>query len=309
MKRLMQVSVAVLLLVQGSVVSATMLVRGLDVGIDEKRYDRFYVGEDKDFIGDAYDWSGVGRVDVTGSNSRWATMISPHYFLGSEHFAPSNSLTFFHSNDPDGTSETHSIESGTQIGSTDLWLGKLSTPVTDDVAKYPILGLPAESDYDNRVIYTFGLTVPDYNATATAVRLGRNNIDPGSYQDATDEHGSTGRVFLFDYDHPTGGMGDDETYLRRGDSGGPSFTIVNGEPALVGIHWTTWEDDTDPDVYGSVDTFVPEYIDDLQTQMQTIGESATSVVPEPATPLMLLGLGMTWLVWHRWRRSSPAGNP
>ncbi|GAG15869.1 unnamed protein product, partial [marine sediment metagenome] len=148
-----------------------------------------------------------------------------------------------------------------------------------------------------------GLSAHKDNATATTVRLGLNNIAPGSYGSET-VGGSTGEVFFFDYD-PDGGMGDDETYLAAGDSGGPSFTIVDGQPALVGIHWFTW--DGGPGIYGSGDTFVSEYVNQLNTAMA--GESVTSVIPEPATLLMLLSLGITWLVWHRWRRARPSGHP
>ena len=41
------------------------------------RNDRFYAGADKAFIGQPYDWSGVGL----SSNGSWATMISPTYFV------------------------------------------------------------------------------------------------------------------------------------------------------------------------------------------------------------------------------------
>lgn len=35
----------------------------------------------------------------------------------------------------------------------------------------------------------------------------------------------------------TGGLGWDEAMTQSGDSGGPSFRMIDGKPALVGVHW------------------------------------------------------------------------
>ena len=40
---------------------------------DEKRHNRFYAGDDKAFIGEEFDWSGVGK---DGGN-HWAMLVSP----------------------------------------------------------------------------------------------------------------------------------------------------------------------------------------------------------------------------------------
>ena len=44
------------------------------------RHDRFYTGNDKAFVGDPYDFSGVG---FTGTY--WATLISDCYFISATH--------------------------------------------------------------------------------------------------------------------------------------------------------------------------------------------------------------------------------
>ena len=249
-----------------------------------KNHHRFYTGVDKAFIGDTYDSSGVGR----GAN-RWATMISEHYFLSARHLHPDNGSTiqFFSGNDPGGASEDHVVASGQFIGGSDLWLGKLSTAPSSSIERYPILNYPSLSSYDNIELYNYGR---DADSSNTSQRLGRNNFEPGSIGPQT-VSGITGESFLYDYDNP-GGMGADETRLAAGDSGGPSFSVINGEFALVGIHWFIY---SDMGTLGSGDTFVPNYIADLNAAMAMMGESVTTVIPEPSSLILvtLLGVAMT----------------
>lgn len=292
MKTYLRVILVVWLAAQGSIASAEMTLRLYD----ETKHDRFYVGDDKAFIGDPHDWSGVGR------GTYWATMISPSFFLSANHWHQDSGSLYFYkyeTNDPTEVPQEHEyqIATGQQIADTDLWLGKLSAPQTD-VATYPILfKSDFESDYDNMEIYTFGLS--DKTPTRRNVRLGRNNID--LVQD------DPPWISEFVYDDP--GLGADESYLQSGDSGAPSFVIFDGSPALVGIHWGI---DEDPDIDYSYDTFVPAYITEINAAMATLNggslDEQVTVVPEPATLVMLLGLGVGCLVWSVWRRASrPAG--
>lgn len=269
MNRLLLVIVAVAPAAQAGLAPAQMILQSYS----PEKHDRFHDPTDpnKAFIGDPYDWSGVGR------NWRWATMISPSYFVTAAHYhqGDGTSLCFYTTNDPGETPEQRTVESGQRIAGSDLWLGRLTAPVSANVEFYPILALPDHSDYDDLEIYTFGLSVHRFSATPTTVRLGRNNLDPGSIAPATEgepPNEITGESFLFDFDDP-GGVGDDESYLQPGDSGGPSFTIYNGYPALVGVHWFIWEEEDDPEIYGSGDTFVPEYVADLNAAM--VGQQAT----------------------------------
>jgi len=260
------------------------------------RHDRFYDPSDpnKAFIGDPYNWSGVGKY------AEWATMVSPSCFLSANHAHPGSWLFFYETNNPYGPVETRRVESGRQIAGTDLWLGKLTEPVGRNIAKYPVLSLPRNEDYDHRVIYTFGLSSAP--PSPSNVSLGRNTIDPDSYQLMTDDRGSTGMAFLFDYDNP-GGVGADESYLQRGDSGGPSFVIYEDTPALVGIHWLMWQSGGYPVTVGSADTFVPHYVDQIAAAMD--GESLIRL-PEPVLTWIGPGDG-DWDSPGRWS-GGPAGS-
>ena len=240
-------------------------------------HDRFE--NDPSFIGAAYDFSGVGRVDITGLGSKWVTMISPSYFLSAKHWHPANGATvkFHHTNDPGGDSEQHTVLSGVQIPDSDVWLGKLSSPVSSDVAKYPLLDLEDDhgpprydySAYDGLEIFTFGLSVDWGQGTATTVRLGKNEINPGDY-DSDPGASMFGEYYLFEYDNP--GLGDAESYLQNGDSGGPSFHVYEGQPALTGIHW--FKDDHPTRDY-SGDSFLKPYVAEIQAAM--IGERLSVV--------------------------------
>lgn len=259
-------------------------------GYQATRHDRFYEGDDKAFIGEEFDWSGVGR---TGGDE-WVTMISPSYFLSSAHLAPdgNDTVTFYEENDQSGLSHDYVVNVGQQIAvenqsnPTDLWVGKLNDSIADDpINYYPVLD--ASSAYSGMELYNYGK--PD--------RVGRNELDgftSRTVEDPNTEEESTGMSMVFNYDgQDVLDIGDDETLLRGGDSGGPSFTKWNDRLALLGIHWFTSEDD---DFSG--DTFVPAYIDQINAYMDDmVGGESVTVVPEPGTlSLWVIALiGVAWL--------------
>ncbi len=223
------------------------------LGYDPARHDRFYVGTERAFLAEAFDWSGVGR--RTDSNAHWATMVSPRYFLSAEHFhpGPGATLRFFHRNDPAGSYEDHVVESGVRIGLTDIWLGRLATPVSPEVALYPIASFASDADYADQPIFVFGLS--STQPPETSVRVGVNAID-----------WVAGPVLSWSYDE-VGGVGPDEAQTVTGDSGAPSFLIVGGVPALVGTHWRI-----------NQDAFLAGATDAIAAEMQ--GETLQVLVPE-----------------------------
>jgi hypothetical protein len=296
LKRFLLLAIAGWLLIAVDWASATMIVQSYD----QTKHDRFYVGSDKAFIGDPYDWSGVGRNDVLTKNAAgtvthngsWGAMISARYFLSANHYHPTvgQTLYFYPTNNPSDGYETAKVASGQRIAGSDLWLGRLDTVLGSQVERYPILSLPEPSDYDNLTLYTFGLS----NKTTpvqTNVRLGRNQIDPDSCESRTAD-GTTGESYLFTDDRP--GLGADESYLQLFDSGGPSLAIIDGAPAIAGIHWFNWtgKDEEGNSIRGSGDTFVPYYVDNLAAAM--VGESPLIVVPEPSTAMLLIVAILVW---------------
>jgi hypothetical protein len=279
MRKLLVVSAVLGLL--NTVSLADLYLQG--VGTDHElnsTTDRFYTGADKAFIGQGYDWSGVGE----DSAGQWATMISPSYFISANHYhpGPGDTVTFCSGNSTSSPSYSFTVASGVEIGTSDLYLGKLSTPIpaADDIASYPIWSLPTLSAYNGKDMFVYG--TPD--------KVGRNVISFVS---------STQIYYTFS---ATGGDGPDEAYLMSGDSGGPSFGYVNGQLAVVGVHWTN-SGSTPYDGATCSDTFVGSYISALQAAM--VGEtlSTTSLT---ATTYKWSVSGGNWSAGGNW---SPAGVP
>ncbi len=252
------------------------------------------------FIGQPYDWSGVGL----SNGGSWATMISPSYFVSAnhDHPGPGSTVTFHLDNNPNGPTQTYTVDSTyyqTQYGGqgSDLYLGKLTTPVASSIAKYPVLKLGSDAAYTNMPIYTYGY--PN--------RVGMNNINsdflfsddggPAILHHGIDDLNLAGygrtRVMYYSY-NATGGQGANEAYLEGGDSGGPSFAAWNGSLALLGTHFV--DDGPVYDGAPSGDSFIPFYIDQLNAHM--VGEQLTlAPVPEPVTMVTLLG-GLVGLAGH-----------
>ncbi len=223
---------------------------GTDHELDSTN-DRFYSGSDEAFIGQGYDWSGVGE----NSAGQWATMISPSYFISANHYHPSpgDVVTFYSGNSTSSPSYSFTVASGVEIGTSDLYLGKLSTPIpaADDIATYPIWTLPTLSDYTGMNMFIYG----------TPNKVGLNTIALAS---------STQVYYTFS---TTGGDGPDTAYLMSGDSGAPSFGYANGQLAVIGVHWTN-SGSTPFNGATCSDTNVAAYISQLEADM--VGETLTT---------------------------------
>ena len=212
---------------------------------------------------------------------RWATLISPSFFVSATHFAPGGSATFYENNDPNGPSHTYSIAAGEEIhigtdpnNQSDLWLGMLSKPVSpsDNIHYYSVVA-DDESALINQQIYVVG----------APWRVGTNNIANFQYQTVGP---STGRVFNYNYNgSPTAPA--TEAFLESGDSGAPSFVDIKGQLVLVGVHWYH-EFDANNNPVLSGDTFVSQYITQLDDAMtHDFGPGITdqvtvAPVPEPS---------------------------
>ncbi|MFP4052810.1 MAG: PEP-CTERM sorting domain-containing protein [Phycisphaerae bacterium] len=223
-------------------VLASGAMGGLDVyQYDPARHDRFYTGEDKAFVGEFLDLSGIGR--RPDSSGPWATMVSGQYFVSANHWHPEagGRLRFHHDNDPNGAWEEATVAGGMQIGYSDLWLGWLDAPVSEAVAKYPIYSVPP-SELIGQEMHIVGQASTAY-PNPQRMRMGRNELE------------SVGTSFQWTYD-TTGGLGQDEARTQPGDSGAPTFVVHNGQLALLGTHSSV-----------NGDAYVPEYAQKLNEHM------------------------------------------
>ncbi len=235
-------------------------------GYQDRLHDRFYTGADKAFIGADFSWSGIGRLaDPTGSGTNWkfATMISENYFITAQHFKPNRAddpagtlppnVRFYRTNDPQGEfwespiAVSGSNYTGLRIGSTDLWVGKLASPPPGWVTRYPLAKQHEATNYLSYAEHEIFVVGQDSPRSLASGRWGRNEIDRVS---------GTGEL-AWSYDL-SGGLGADEARTVSGDSGGPSFLTVGQLPVLAGIH-----------TFSNIDTGVSLYLEAIQA---AIGE-------------------------------------
>lgn len=249
---------------------------------------RFYAGADRAFIGEGYNWSGVNN------GPPWATLISPSYFLSAAHAAPAagSQLNFYPGNDFSVAPETHIVDNfffQTSLNGSpsDLWLGRLTAPVSSAITTYPILKLPSEADYIGLSMFVYGHGT-NYGA-GNLVGLNKISVVDTLYYNTREAE------YFFDSN-----SGPSTAALTGGDSGGPSFVAFNGELALVGIHF--WSCGTNPgDCQG--DSFVPFYIDQISAAMGSEQLRVVGAVPLPQSAGMFV-LGALLLASAAYRRKT-----
>jgi hypothetical protein len=268
--------------------------------LEPNQQDRFYVGSDKNFLGAAFNWSGVGE-DGGGS---WATMISPQYFVSAahDHPGPGDVVTFHANNDPNGPTYQATVSSVTFQTNyngvpSDLWLGELTAPipVSANITYYPVLSLPSQSDYIGLTTYVYGQ--PN--------RVGQSIIDTvrvASEPELSTPYKSTVSMeYAF---NTVSGLGANECFLIGGDSGGPSFVNAGGQLALVGTHYYNWGT---PDIYYwgmiSGDSFVPYYINQLNSVLPSNQQVTLATLPG-AVHWNVPGNGL-WDAGANWTSATP----
>ena len=91
-------------------------------------------------------------------------------------------------------------------------------------------------------------------------------------------------VYAYNPPGTTGSIGQDETYLQPGDSGGPSFAVVNGQLALLGEHYdiSGYGNPNSDGSSWSGDGFLPYYVSTIDSMLPANQQIAV-VVPEPSS--------------------------
>jgi hypothetical protein len=222
-------------------------VYALDVaGYDSATNDRFSSGypdapvpnSSPKFIGRDFDWSGVGWWKKDPQFS--VTLLSSKNFACTRHMEPGtgDTITFFgrdgHLHDYH-VAKVQLVPLGSQNGQpvyADTAVGTFTETVAydDQIAHYPVA-------FSSKGLGSFiGQKIIMYGHMA---RLGTNQIVEGIMLE------NVASEYNFDTNGLTAGMSKSES----GDSGSPSFVVINGKLALVGTHWKV---DTDSMVAGII---------------------------------------------------------
>ncbi|WP_158279806.1 PEP-CTERM sorting domain-containing protein [Coraliomargarita sinensis] len=261
--------------------------------------DRF--ANDNSFVADQFDLSGVGFNGTGSGGAGWVTMISENVYITANHADPAvgSTVTFYASNDPNGTSVNRTISSNRQqIQGTDILVGTLDSALPSGFTFYDFAtedivnnGDLQNSPYNGANAYILGRS-PTGWPTSQNMAVGRNVLD--GFQSSVTAPGGTGSAFEATDDGASGVTY--EAMLQGGDSGAPLF-VENSQGGLtiVGINWYIRNSST---ILGA--TYVGNY-DDQDTNgndgIQTFIDA--NPVPEPSTVAFLLTVASGVLALRR----------
>ena len=181
------------------------------------------------FIANATLFRGIGWPEDPNEWTRQMALVSPRHIIYATHYTlnPSWQIIFVGN---DGNQHLYGIESQAPIinaqgQQTDLMVVTLSSPVDISlgITPFPVLNLSTEADYAGKPLLVCGSFVDSGTATiAGHITLTK---DPG--------FDTTGFLY-FDYNKNASHPQPNDCTFWYGDSGAPSFVMVNGQPAIVG---------------------------------------------------------------------------
>lgn len=272
-------------------------------GFTSATNDRF--ADDTGFIASSFDLSGVAISD----SGKWITMLSPNVFLTANHYAPGvgENITFYGSNDPAGLTLTRSVSNLERIGTSDLRIGILNSPLSAQFGYYDfathittnnntaLLGPNRRnsesfinSPYYLADAYVLGRS-PSSLPTSQDMAVGQNKLD--RWFDADAVGGIDDVAIGAEVNSPTEqNFLPYEADLRGGDSGGPLFVEeVPGELTLVGINWFI----SDPAGSFIGMSYVGNYATEIQSYIHL------NAIPEPTILWFLVMAVMGLAAWRR----------
>ncbi len=221
------------------------------------------------FLYDATKFTGVGwwvnNFTMAGTIYSQVTAISPRHLLTATHAAPPVG-TVIHFIDSTGTLVDRAVQSTTPVpkgvsGDSDLCVMSLVSPLPSTVANYPWLNLVGgEDSYENLPLVVLG-------QTPNGTPRGGECPTTHSYEEfitATSIGNTRAAAWLYHaVNSPTNSCA-----LSGGDSGGPSFHNVGGQPAVVGVHLAAVTVGMETESY---DTFVPHYAAEVDVILAPAG--------------------------------------
>jgi len=240
--------------------------------IDHKRFDNFpsapTVNPNQLFA--AQDLSGIGWL-ATSPDIQYA-LISRQHLVFATHFASaigSHQVRFLNaSNQVIARTGSSLVTIEDDSSPSDLKIITLNAPIDEDQGVTPL-------SYYNLTPTDFGSVIigiagkRDESGDKFGV-IGRDTISTVESTSRTEDYGASGmlttRYMSFDYSKRNGDA--HEGLFEVGDSGSPTFTVVDGKAALIGTHSYVVEM---PSKFLNYDVFVPHYASALDAQMAPLG--------------------------------------
>lgn len=278
--------------------------------------DRF--ANNTSFIGNAYDFSGVGRSTNT-ADTRWATLIGDNYFISANHYFPAvgSQIQFVAGNSVSSLTYTYTVAGGFQVPGTDFWIGYTEAVMDLSLARYNYTNTPAntlaETGLSGIDVFMMGDRIAGSAGSPTAQTVGTNQIE--SFRNT----GTTAMVTpqttvtfadaapfdqLVTFENipadNTLNFTTHESQLAAGDSGSPLFRAFGAELILLGTAWAistavpgNFIDTSGPaggtnDPLEARDATFYTYIGSYETAMDTTIAAVPLPVPEPSSLVLTL---------------------
>lgn len=289
--------------------------------------DRF--ANDASFIGNAYDFSGVGRSTNT-ADTRWATLIGDNYFISANHYFPAvgSQIQFFAGNSVSSPTYTYTVAGGFQVPGTDFWIGYTEAVMDLSLARYTYTTTPAntlaETGLSGVDVFMMGDRIAGSPGSPTAQTVGTNQVESfrntGTTAMMTPQTTVTFAVAapfdqLVTFENipadNTLNFTTHESQLAAGDSGSPLFRVSGAELILLGTAWAisinvpgNFIDTGGPP--GSIDDPLEArnatyytYMGSYETAITTTIAAVPQPVPEPSS--LLLAMPILLLPFRRRR--------
>ncbi len=217
---------------------------------------------------------GVGWPAHPTDWTRQMALVSPRHFVYATHYPLGAGwrIAFLGT---DGKQHTYKLKSQVPIindqgQTTDLLLCTLTTSVPTNlgITPFPVLNLSSEADYMGQSMIVCG----------SFVHAGRMPLN-GFTQLTNDPGFDTTRFGYFDYNLTAGGQND--CNYQGGDSGSPTFMMVNGKPALIAT--ASGQDQLPNNISRNYLNFLPHYLSELDTLMEEEGYHIKRFYPASTT--------------------------
>jgi len=263
------------------------------------------------------DFSGVGWGGANGSNT--ATLIGTNYIITSDHNPVGSSVNFLTNtgvqtfNVVDEITINNPFLDGPDADTlTDIpGVSDLRIGILDNSFDAPALGLTIYPVLDPSVDIT---SIAESVVYGQRGRIGLSSFNQEGTIEVPGADGGFGFVSISTFDLASGGSQD--SFFTSGDSGAPTFVVVDGELVLTGIHFAVGDNDdpttpvNDPTQIFNVDTSVPFHIDQIESEVAAFNATQanpvpnliiTTAVPEPNSSFLIL-FSAVGLIFSRRRK-------